>query len=187
MNLKSKMKLLFKSLFVQFGAVDVNEGFRMIWNEDGELAEGYEVFVEAENENGELVYNPVADGEYHVDNKTIVVAEGKVSEIRSAEPAEPAPEELEVTEPAEPAPEEPVEPANPEEKEVVVDVEEEIRNIKNEFAEMNRKFEELSRNFEQLKDIVAKVLEAPAEEDAFAAAKEKENEIQKGFIMKAVN
>lgn len=54
---------------------------------DEELAVGIEVFME--DANGEL--QPAADGEYVYDNKTIVVAEGKVAEIREAEP-EPEPE-----------------------------------------------------------------------------------------------
>ena len=45
---------------------------------DGELVEGAEVFVEQDGE-----YVPASDGEYAVeDGRVIVVAEGKVAEIR---------------------------------------------------------------------------------------------------------
>ena len=74
MNIKNKMKLLFKSIFTQFGSVVSAEGQQIIWNEDGELAEGYEVYMEQEDENGELQYVPVPDGEYRVEDKVIVIA-----------------------------------------------------------------------------------------------------------------
>ena len=74
MNIKNKMKLLFKSIFTQFGSVVSAEGQQIIWDQDGELAEGYEVYMEVEDENGELQYVPVPDGEYKVEDKTIVVA-----------------------------------------------------------------------------------------------------------------
>ena len=45
---------------------------------EGELAEGTEVFVE--DEKGELV--PPADGEYATESQIIVVAEGRVTEIK---------------------------------------------------------------------------------------------------------
>ena len=54
MNIKNKMKLLFKSIFTQFGSVVSDEGQQIIWEQDGELAEGYEVYMEQEDENGEL-------------------------------------------------------------------------------------------------------------------------------------
>ena len=57
---------------------------------EGELAVGVEVFKE--DENGELV--AAEDGEYIADDKVIVVAEGKVAEIRELEEPKPAEEEL---------------------------------------------------------------------------------------------
>lgn len=49
---------------------------------EGELVAGAEVFVE--DENGELI--PAADGEYLTESQVIIVAEGKVVEIRDKEP-----------------------------------------------------------------------------------------------------
>ena len=180
MNLKSKMKLLFKSLFTQFGAVNSNEGIQILWNEEGDLMEGYEVFMEQENENGEIEYVPVPDGEYHYDDKVIVVVEGKVSEIRAAEKVEdPATESME-----EPAVEEqPV--MTPEDvtiTEPIFDPEKEINNLR---VEMNDKIDALSKEVASLKEMVAKLLEVPAEEDAFAASKKNEEVEQKGFMFKA--
>lgn len=65
---------------------------------ESDLAEGVEVFVE--NEDG---YVPAPDGEYVAEDKVIVVAEGKVAEIRIKEeeqPEEPAQEPEPVQEPA---------------------------------------------------------------------------------------
>lgn len=55
---------------------------------ESELAEGVEVFVE---KDGEIV--PAEDGEYEAEDKIIVVAEGKVAEIRVKEEEAPAEEE----------------------------------------------------------------------------------------------
>ena len=181
MNLKNKMKLLFKSIFTQFGSLVSDEGQQIIWNEDGELAEGYEVYMEVEDENGELQYVAVPDGEYKVENKTIVVAEGKVSEIRveeapAEEPAEPA--QMEEETPA--VPEEPAEPST----EDVITEPEEPFDAEKAYNDLKIEFEAMKVEFDQIKEQLAKLLEVPAEEDAFAAAKKTEEVEQKGFICK---
>lgn len=64
------------------------DGGELVWEGEEDLKEGDEVFVESEGER-----TPAPDGEYKTeDGKTIVVVEGKVSEIRDPE-AEVAPEE----------------------------------------------------------------------------------------------
>lgn len=181
MNLKNKMKLLFKSIFTQFGSLVSDEGQQIIWNEDGELAEGYEVYMEVEDENGELQYVAVPDGEYKIENKTIVVAEGKVSEIRveeapAEEPAEPA--QMEEETPA--VPEEPAEPST----EDVITEPEEPFDAEKAYNDLKIEFEAMKVDFDQIKEQLAKLLEVPAEEDAFAAAKKTEEVEQKGFICK---
>lgn len=61
----------------------------LYWLGNEDLAEGVEVFVDAEGEEG---LTPAPDGEYKTeDGKTIVVVEGRVAEIRDPE-AEVAPE-----------------------------------------------------------------------------------------------
>lgn len=52
---------------------------------EGELAVGIEVFIE----DAEGLLQPAEDGEYAVEDKIIVVAEGKVAEIRDKEPEQP--------------------------------------------------------------------------------------------------
>lgn len=71
----------------EMGRIATDNG-ELLWDGEGDLAEGREVFVERD---GELA--PAPDGEYRTeDGKTIVVVDGKVAEIRDPE-AEVAPEE----------------------------------------------------------------------------------------------
>ena len=69
-----------------FGRIATDNG-ELVWEGEGDLAEGAAVFVE-----GEEGLTPAPDGEYRTeDGKTIVVVEGRVAEIRDPE-AEVAPE-----------------------------------------------------------------------------------------------
>ena len=71
----------------EMGRVNTDKG-ELLWEGEDDLREGMEVFV---LRDGELT--PAEDGEYLTeDNKTIVVVEGKVSELRDPE-AEVAPED----------------------------------------------------------------------------------------------
>ena len=84
-----KVKLTLQKLLLQFGEMSTDKGLLEYTGE--ELVVGAEVFIDG---------NPAPDGEYKIaGDKVIVVADGKVAEIK--EPA-PAPE-------PEPAPEVPVE------------------------------------------------------------------------------
>ena len=181
MNIKNKMKLLFKSIFTQFGSVVSAEGQQIIWNEDGELAEGYEVYMEVEDENGELQYVPVPDGEYRVEDKVIVIVDGKVSEIKEETTVEPEekPAEMEET----PAPEAPADPTTEE----VVTTDEEPFDAEKAYAELKSMYDALKGEVEVLKEQLGKLLEVPAEEDAFSAAKKNKEVEQKQFICKAAH
>lgn len=178
MNVKQKLKLLFKSIFTQFGSLVSDEGQMFIWDEDEKLAEGYAVYMEQEDENGELTYVPVPDGEYKNGNRTIVVAEGKVAEIREdeeeqpAEPEQPA-EMAEEEQPAEEPAAEPEEPAEPE-----FDAQAEIANL-------NSRIDELASKVEELQNQLGELLKVPVSEDAFSAAKKQETVEEKKFICKA--
>ena len=181
MNIKNKMKLLFKSIFTQFGSVVSAEGQQIIWDQDGELAEGYDVYMEQENEAGELEYVPVPDGEYRVEDKVIVIVDGKVSEIReetTVEPETPA-AQMEET----PAPETPADPTTEE----VVTTDEEPFDAEKAYAELKGMYDALKGEVEVLKEQLGKLLEVPADEDAFKAAKKNETAEQKQFICKAAH
>ena len=181
MNIKNKMKLLFKSIFTQFGSVVSDEGQQIIWEQDGELAEGYEVYMEQEDENGEIQYVPVPDGEYKVEDKIIVIADGKVSEIKEETTVEPEekPAEMEET----PAPEAPADPTTEE----VVTTDEAPFDPEKAYAELKDMYDALKGEVEALKEQLGKLLEVPAEEDAFSAAKKNKEVEQKQFICKAAH
>lgn len=182
MNIKNKMKLLFKSIFTQFGSVVSAEGQQIIWDQDGELAEGYDVYMEQENENGELEYVPVPDGEYRVEDKVIVIADGKVSEIReetTVEPEETPAAQMEET----PAAEAPADPTTEE----VVTTDEAPFDPEKAYAELKSMYDALKGEVEVLKEQLGKLLAVPAEEDAFSAAKKNKEVEQKQFMCKAAH
>ena len=181
MNIKNKMKLLFKSIFTQFGSVVSAEGQQIIWDQDGELAEGYDVYMEQEDENGELQYVPVPDGEYRVEDKVIVIADGKVSEIKEETTVEPAEEPAQMEET--PAPEAPADPTSDE----VVTTDEEPFDAEKAYAELKGMYDALKGEVEVLKEQLGKLLEVPAEDDAFKAAKKNEAAEQKHFMCKAAH
>ena len=79
----NRIKLMKQLL--KFGSVASDKGELYY---EGEVGNGLEVFVEGED--GEMV--PAEDGEYVVDKQVWVIVEGKVSEIKEAEPVEPKPE-----------------------------------------------------------------------------------------------
>lgn len=84
-NMKSKLMKLAK-MIMKLAEIETDKGVLVY---EGELEEGVEVFIEKE---GEFV--PAEDGEYVVEDMTIVVAEGKVKEIIEVEkPAEEEPKE----------------------------------------------------------------------------------------------
>lgn len=119
---------------------------------EGELTVDAEVFV---NEDGNMV--PAPDGEYNADGKTIVVASGKVTEIKEAEAEpvtveDPVPEEPVAEETADeeaPATEEaPTEEPEPETDDVealkarIAELEAENETLKSENEDLKKKLEE---------------------------------------------
>ena len=189
MKLKEKFKLLMKSVFVQFGSAMTDKGINIIWDGDEDVKVGDAVYQEVENENGEIDYIAVDAGEYILeDGRTVVVdEESKVAEIREkeeekpAEPAEPeTPAEMEET-PA--APEAPADPTTEE----VVTTDEEPFDPEKAYAELKSMYDALKGEVEVLKEQLGKLLEVPAEEDAFSVAKKNKEVEQKQFICKAAH
>ena len=138
-SLMSKLKEKIKALLMQYAAVSTDKG-NLIYNTDM-LEVGSEVFVE--DENGENV--PAADGEYMLeDGRTVVVAEGKVTEIKEkeeapAEPETPAEEQMVDEMPAEP--ETPAE--TPVEDEKVTALEERVAALESQLADVIAKLAEI--------------------------------------------
>lgn len=138
---------LMKSL-VKFSEISTDKGVILIQDGD-ELAVGVDVYVT--DENGEWI--AAADGEYKLDDERIVVvADGKVSEIREVEKEEPAEEVEEIVE-TEEAPAEEVVPA-PEERD---EKQEQIDALKEEIAALKAEIEELKAR-------LAEIVQEPAAE-----------------------
>ena len=113
MKITEKLKVMLKNILsIKMGQVNTDKG-ELVWDGEEDLKAGDEVFQIGEDNEPQ----PAADGEYITeDGKTIVVAEGKVAEIRDPE-AEVAPEEAPVEAEIQAEEEEPlVEPADEEEK-----------------------------------------------------------------------
>ena len=127
-----KVKLTLQKLLLQFGEMSTDKGLLEYTGE--ELVVGAEVFIDG---------NPAPDGEYKIaEDKVIVVADGKVAEIKEPAPAsEPEPE---------PAPEVPVEAATEEELVKVLEplvneinaVKAELEAVKARLAEIESKLQE---------------------------------------------
>ena len=133
-----KVKLTLQKLLLQFGEVSTDKGLLEYTGE--ELVVGAEVFIEG---------NPAPDGEYKIaEDKVIVVADGKVAEIK-----EPAPE----PEP-EPAPEVPVEAAEEDLVKVIEPLVNEINAVKAELEAVKSRLSEIES---KLQEDAAK----PAEEE----------------------
>jgi cell division protein FtsB len=165
---KEKMKLnkirtMLQKVLAQFGAISTDKGL-LAYESDGELPEVGEIVAIVDEEGNE---SKPEDGEYGLEDGTvIVVAEGKVSEIRIPEkpveePAQEEPVEAEDEEPeAEETPAE--EPAQSEPSVSVDEVEALKERIKNLEAEIARLEEENG----ELKERIAELEKEPAAEPA---------------------
>ena len=119
-----KVKLTLQKLLLQFGEMSTDKGLLEYTGE--ELVVGAEVFIEGE---------PAPDGEYKIaEDKVIVVADGKVAEIK-----EPAPEAPQV--PVEAAEEDLVTVIEPLVNEINA-VKAELEAVKSRLAEIESKLQE---------------------------------------------
>ena len=124
-----KVKLTLQKLLLQFGEVSTDKGLLEYTGE--ELVVGAEVFIDG---------NPAPDGEYKIaEDKVIVVADGKVAEIK--EPA-PAPE-------PEPAPEVPVEAAEEDLVKVIEPLVNEINAVKAELEAVKARLAEIESKLQE--------------------------------------
>lgn len=135
----AKMLMTFKEYVTEQGKLVIS----------GDVVEGAEVAIE--NEAGEI--EPAADGEYVLEEGvTIVVAEGKITEVKkdeepAEEPVEPEKEEME--EPAEPKQDE------PDEKDL------KIQELEGLLADRDAIIEELNAKIKELEEQVNKPVEEP--------------------------
>ena len=124
-----KVKLTLQKLLLQFGEMSTDKGILEYTGE--ELVVGAEVFIDG---------NPAPDGEYKIaEDKVIVVADGKVAEIK--EPA-PKPE-------PEPAPEVPVEAAEEDLVTVIEPLVNEINAVKAELEAVKSRLAEIESKLQE--------------------------------------
>ena len=124
-----KVKLTLQKLLLQFGEMSTDKGLLEYTGE--ELVVGAEVFIDG---------NPAPDGEYKIaGDKVIVVADGKVAEIK--EPA-PKPE-------PEPAPEVPVEAAEEDLVTVIEPLVNEINAVKAELEAVKSRLAEIESKLQE--------------------------------------
>lgn len=177
MTKKNRLKLLFKSLFVQFGSVKTDEGVQLLWDEDGELLAGYNVYIEQETESGDLEYVPAPDGEYKSGETVFVIENGVCVEVRKGEPkAEPEAQ----AETSEENLEEHLEDNPAETSEEVVEVVEEpafdaekaIADLRSEY---DAKLNELNEKYDAMKAQLDELLALPVEENAFSKESKSES------------
>lgn len=126
-----KVKLTLQKLLLQFGEMSTDKGLLEYTGE--ELVVGAEVFIDG---------NPAPDGEYKIaEDKVIVVADGKVAEIKEPAP-KPEPE-------PEPAPEVPVEAAEEDLVKVIEPLVNEINAVKAELEAVKSRLAEIESKLQE--------------------------------------
>ena len=127
-----KVKLTLQKLLLQFGEMSTDKGILEYTGE--ELVVGAEVFIDG---------NPAPDGEYKIaEDKVIVVADGKVAEIKEPAP-EPEPE------PAPEAPQVPVEAAEEDLVTVIEPLVNEINAVKAELEAVKSRLAEIESKLQE--------------------------------------
>lgn len=160
--MKNKLWKLAKML-IQFKEYVTEQGKLIV---SGNLVEGTEVAIE--NENGELV--PVSDGEYKLDEVIVVVADGKITEIKEEVEPEPEPEPLAEDPKQDPDPEPDPEP---DEKDLRI---EELEGL---LKDRDAVIEELTAKIKELEEKLNKPVEEPVK---MAATVQDKNTPQSGAL-----
>lgn len=148
----SKVIKLWKQM-LNLASLKTDKGELIIENE---LAEGIEVFVEVEGE-----FKPALDGEYTLEDKVIVVLEGKVSEIKEIEKEEEVIKEEELEETIEEIVEEVLEPSKEEEYLKRI---EELEALLKEKDELVKKLEDELKEKNEILDKLKESAAEPAKE-----------------------
>lgn len=142
-SFKMRIKELLRRMLAQFGEVSMDE-LTLYYEGDGELEVGTVVT--------DIDGNPVADGEYHNEEMTVTVMDGKVDAIEYIEKEEPVEEPAKEDEPVE-------EPAKDEElleepvvdkPDTVEDVVEDVFDVEKELAELRSMIEVLKKRIDEL-------------------------------------
>lgn len=142
-SFKMRIKELLRRMLAQFGEVSMDE-LTLYYEGDGELEVGTVVT--------DIDGNPVADGEYHNEEMTVTVMDGKVDAIEYIEKEEPVEEPAKEDEPVEePAKdEELVEEPVVDKPDTVEDVVEDVFDVEKELAELRSMIEVLKKRIDEL-------------------------------------
>lgn len=98
MKISSKLKLVLKSvLSLQMGETKTDKAV-LIWDGEGDLKEGDEVFVRGGDPEDNAELQPASDGEYRTEDGKVIVVEGGIVTSISDPEAEVAPVEEKVEE-----------------------------------------------------------------------------------------
>lgn len=159
MSKLERIKAELAKMLLKFETVKTDNG---VLEYEGELAVDTEVFVtDAETEER----TPAADGEYVLeDGRTLVVAGGKITEIKEASEPETEPEQTEETEPEqteEVAAEETEPETEPEQTEETEP--EQTEEKPNEVDELKARIEELEKVVKELAEKVLKIVQETEE------------------------
>lgn len=151
-TIMNKIKSILSKLLAEFASVKAEDGTELFY-EGEEIAVGTEV-ADADG-------NAIADGEYIVEEKTIVVADGKVTEIKEKEEETEDPEvEEETKEETVEAEEEPVEEPEP-----VQEPEEPAKDYDAEIEALRAEIEALKAEIEAIKNTLAEPAVEPVAEE----------------------
>lgn len=166
MSKLERIKAELAKMLLKFETVKTDNG---VLEYEGELAVDTEVFVtDAETEER----TPAADGEYVLeDGRTLVVAGGKITEIKEASEPETEPEQTEETEPEqteevaaeETEPETEPEQTEETEPEQTEETTEEIPALEKRIMELEKVVEELKESYKALAEKVLKIVEETEE------------------------
>ena len=147
-SFKMRIKELLRRMLAQFGEVSMDE-LTLYYEGDGELTVGTVVT--------DIDGNPVADGEYHNEEMTVKVMDGKVDAIEYIEKEEPVEEPAKDEEPVEePAKDEElvdvpvVDDVVVDEPDTVEDVVEDVFDVEKELADLRSMIEELKKRVDEL-------------------------------------
>lgn len=177
MNKLQSLKLALSKFLAALSEIKTDKAV-LTYNEDGELSVGFNVYVT--NEEGE--YEPAMDGEYVTeDEKIIVVADGKVAEIKEKE-VEPEPEPV-----AEPEPIAEPEPVAAEEEPAVEPVPDAVEEMKKEIDELYDLVEKLINEVAALKGKTDEAVATVEEMSKMSAASPANVEIEKTASIKSGN
>lgn len=170
--MKNKLWKLAKML-IQFKEYITEQGKLIV---SGDLIEGTEVAIE--NENGELV--PVTDGEYKLDDVVVVVADGKITEIKQEVEPEPEPEPDPEPEPVEePLAEDPKQDPEPEVEPEPDEKDLRIEELEGLLKDRDAVIEELTAKIKELEEQINKPVEEPVK---MAATVQDKNTPQSGAL-----